>query len=172
MPAQATGRDSCGASLGVERPRIEYEADGEGEVSVTPEFHEVGAGRPHHHTGRRIALAGLLVLLALGGTAAWKARSTGSGHRLIYTQTLPDGRVFHCFADGSVIGAAGTEVGTGDVPAAPEGSEAGPVFVVRPPDFTEEEARRAAEEYRRSGRTFEQDEADFDRLSAECERRR
>jgi hypothetical protein len=69
-------------------------------------------------------------------------------------------------------GSAGTEVGTGDVPAGPKGSKGGPAIVVRPPDFTEEEARRAAEEYRKSGLTPEQDEADFDRLSAECERHR
>jgi hypothetical protein len=141
-------------------------------VSATAELDDVVAGQPRRHPRRRIALAGLLVLLAVGGMAVWRTRPTGHGHRLIYTQTLPGGRVFRCFSDGSVIGAAGTEVGTGDVPAAPAGSESGPVFVVRPPGYTEEEARRAAEEYRRSGRTAEQDEADFDRLSAECERRR
>jgi hypothetical protein len=141
-------------------------------VSAPAEFHDVDAGQPRHHLRRRTLLASLVVLLAVGGLGVWRVRSTGEAHRLIYTRTLPDGRVFRCFSDGSAIGSAGTEVGSGDAPTPPDGSEGGPAIVVRPPDYTEEEARRAAEEYRKSGRTVEQDEAEFDRLSAECERRR
>jgi hypothetical protein len=112
------------------------------------------------------------LLLALGGFAVWRTVSTGRGHHLVYTQTLPDGRVSRCFSDGSVLGAPGTEISSGDAPAGPEGSEGGPTIVVRPPDLNEEQARRAEEGYRKSGRSFEQDKADFDRLSAECQRRR
>jgi hypothetical protein len=122
--------------------------------------------------GRNVVLAAFISVLALGGAAFWRTQETGKGHRPISTQTLPDGRVFRCFSDGSAIGSAGTDVGTADAPAAPEGSEGGPVIVVRPPGYNEEQARRAADEYRKSGRSLQKDEADFDRLSADCERRR
>jgi hypothetical protein len=111
------------------------------------------------------------VIIAAGGTV-WATRSPSSGHRLIYSETLPDGRVFQCFSDGAFIGSAGSEVEGRQAPAGAGGSEAGPALVVRPPDYTEDQARRAMEEYRKSGRSPEQDLADFDRLSAECRRRR
>jgi hypothetical protein len=122
--------------------------------------------------GRRLALA-ILLAVVIGGVswAVWTTRSS-SGHRLIYTKTLSDGRVFQCFSDGASIGSPGSKVDSRPAPEAPDGSEGGPALVLRPPDFTEEEARRAAEEYKKSGRTPEQDQADFDRLSAECRRRR
>ena len=121
---------------------------------------------------RRITLIAVVALAVAAGAAIWAARSASSGHRLIYTQTLSDGRVFQCFTDGAFIGSAGTDVEAGRAPKAPAGSEGGPALVVRPPDYTEEEARRAQEEYNKSGRSLEQDQADFDRLSAECRRRR
>jgi hypothetical protein len=121
---------------------------------------------------RRITLIVIIALVVAAGAAIWAARSPSAGHRLIYTETLPDGRVFQCFSDGAFIGSAGTEVEGGEAPPAPAGSEGGPALVVRPPDYTEEEARRAMEEYKKSGRSLEQDQADFDRLSAECRRRR
>lgn len=80
--------------------------------------------------------------------------------------------MFSCFTDGAVMASEGSDVAFKDAPPAPEGAEAGPAIVVRPPDLNEEEAKRAAEAYRASGRSGEQDEADFDRLSEECERRR
>ena len=125
----------------------------------------------HRRPIRRIAL---IVVVALGLAAVafvWSSRSS-SEHRLIYSETLPDGRVFQCFSDGAFIGSAGSEVSGGQAPQAPEGSEGGPALVVRPPDYTDEEARKAADEYRNAGRSLEQDQADFDRLSAECRRRR
>jgi hypothetical protein len=127
--------------------------------------------RPRH-LGRRIGLAAVVGLLIAASAAIWAAQSTSSGHRLIYSETLPDGRVFQCFSDGAFIGSAGSEVESGRAPQAPAGSQGGPALVVRPPAYTEEEARRAAEEYQKSGRTPEKDEAEFDRLSAECGRRR
>ena len=142
-------------------------------MSAAADLQSIDARQKFRRRGRGITVVGLLVVLAVvAGLGFWGAHWTGDGHRLIYTETLPDGRVFRCFSDGSAIGSAGTEVSTGEAPAAPEGSEGGPAIVVRPPGLNEEEARRAAEEYRRSGRTVEQDEADFDRLSEECERRR
>jgi hypothetical protein len=121
---------------------------------------------------RRITLVAVVALVVAAVAATWAVRSPSGGHRLIYTETLPDGRVFQCFSDGAFIGSAGTKVEGGRAPQAPEGSEGGPALVVRPPDYTEEEARRAMEEYNKSGRSLEQDQADFDRLSAECRRRR
>ena len=121
---------------------------------------------------RRIALIAVVVLIVVAAGATWAVRSPSGGHRLIYTETLPDGRVFQCFSDGAFIGSAGTEVVGGQAPKAPAGSEGGPALVVRPPDYTEEEARRAVDEYKKSGRSLEEDQADFDRLSAECRRRR
>ncbi len=60
----------------------------------------------------------------------------------------------------------------GDAPAAPDDSGTGPAIVVRPPGYNQEQARRAADEYRKSGRSLQKDQADFDRLSAEGKRRR
>ena len=126
-----------------------------------------------HRRRRRIGLAAIVALLIAAASAgAWTVRSRPSGHRLIYTETLSNGRVFQCFSDGAFIGSPGSEVETGRAPQAPDGSKGGPALVVRPPAYTEEEARRAAEEYQKSGRSPEQDEAEFDRLSAECRRRR
>ena len=48
----------------------------------------------------------------------------------------------------------------------------GTELAVSPPDLTEEEIRQAAEDHRKSGRTIEQEEAEFKRLTAECDRRR
>lgn len=121
---------------------------------------------------RRITLIVIAGLIVAAGATTWAVRSGSRGHRLIYSQTLPDGRVFRCFSDGAFIGSAGTKVEGGRAPQAPAGSESGPALVVRPPDYTEEEAGRASEEYSKSGRSLEQDQADFDRLSAECRRRR
>ena len=138
-----------------------------------------GHDRPAEHRGRsppwrtrRVVLVAILSLVVGTGVTVWATRSSSPSHRLIYAETLADGRVFQCFSDGSFIGSAGTSVEGGQAPEAPEGSEGGPALVVRPPDYSEEEARRAMEEYRKSGRTFEQDQADFDRMSAECRRRR
>lgn len=117
---------------------------------------------------RRIALIAVVALGLAAVAFVWSTRSSSGEHRLIYSETLPDGRVFQCFSDGAFIGSAGSEVSGGQAPQAPEGSEGGPALVVRPPDYTDEEARKAAEEYRKSGRRLEQDQADFDRLSAEC----
>lgn len=119
---------------------------------------------------RRAAFVVLLVLAT--GAVVFASRSDGPGHRLIYAETLSDGRVFQCFSDGAFIGSAGSEVDSREAPQASGGAEPGPAFVVRPPDYTEEEARRAVEEYRESGRSPDQDLAEFDRLSAECRRRR
>lgn len=121
---------------------------------------------------RRITLVAIAALVVAAGAAIWATRSPPTGQKLIYAETLPDGRVFQCFSDGAFIGSAGTEVDGGQAPEAPAGSIGGPALVVRPPDYTDEEARRAMEEYNRSGRSLEQDQADFDRFSAECRRRR
>lgn len=130
-------------------------------------------GQDHRSPRRRLILIAVLALVAVAaGVATWVARSTSGGHHLIYTETLPDGRVFQCFSDGAFIGSAGSNVEGGQAPPGPEGSQGGPALVVRPPDYSEDEARRAAEEYKKSGRSLEQDQADFDRLSAECRRRR
>jgi hypothetical protein len=127
----------------------------------------------HRRRGRRIGFAAVIAcLIAVVSAGAWATRARPSGHRIIYTKTLPGGRVFQCFSDGAFIGSPGSEVEAGRAPQAPEGSEGGPALVVRPPDYTDEEARRAAEEYQKSGRSAEQDQAEFDRLSAECRRRR
>jgi hypothetical protein len=128
--------------------------------------------QPRRRPRRRVALIAVVVLVMAAGTAIWATRSESPGHRLIYSETLPDGRVFQCFSDGAFIGSAGSEVEGRQAPEGADGSEAGPALVVRPPDYTEEEARRAMEEYRKSGRSPDQDLADFDRLSAECRRRR
>jgi hypothetical protein len=141
-------------------------------VSATAEVHEIRTGQQRRWRGRNVVFAALIFVLALGGVAFWRSQASGKGHRLLYTQTVPDGRVFRCFSDGSALGSAGTEVGTGDAPAVLDGSESGPAIVVRPPGYNEEQARRAAEEYRKSGRSVEKDKADLDRLSAECKRRR
>jgi hypothetical protein len=127
---------------------------------------------PRGQLRRRGAFAAGLVLLMAAGSGVWATRSTPSGHQLIYTETLPDGRMFQCFSDGAFIGSPGSKVDSEPAPDAPDGSKGGPALVVRPPDYTEDEARQAAEAYRKSGRTPEQDQADFDRLSAECRRRR
>lgn len=133
---------------------------------------EPEADQRHRSTRWRITLIAVVALGVAAGAATWAVRSPSGGHQLIYTETLPDGRVFQCFSDGAFIGSAGTEVEAGKAPQAPAGSEGGPALIVRPPDYTEEEARRAMEEYNKSGRSLEQDQADFDRLSAECRRRR
>jgi hypothetical protein len=134
--------------------------------------HNNEGGERHRPPGRRSVLTAVVVLLvAVTSWAVWAARSAPSGHRLIYTETLPDGRVFQCFSDGASIGSPGSKVESRRAPEAPDGSEAGPALVVTPPDYTEDEARRAAEEYKKSGRSLEQDQADFDRLSAECQKR-
>ena len=132
-------------------------------------------GQPGPRRARRIGLVALVTLIVAAvasGTAILATGSDGPGHRLIYSENLPDGRVFQCFSDGAFIGSVGSEVEGREAPAGAGGSEAGPALVVRPPDYTEDEARRAMEEYRKSGRTPEQDLAEFDRLSAECRRRR
>ena len=126
----------------------------------------------HRRRIRRIVLIGAVSVGLAAGAFVWSTQSSSGEHRLIYSETLPDGRVFRCFSDGAFIGSAGSEVSGGQAPQAPEGSEGGPALVVRPPDYTDEEARKAAEAYRKSGRSLEQDQADFDRLSAECRRRR
>lgn len=129
--------------------------------------------RPRRRSGRRRALAAAAVVLtAAAVVGGWAARSKPSGHRLIYAETLPDGRVFECFSDGAFIGSPGSKVEPGQAPPASDGSLGGPGLVVRPPDYDDEQARQAAEAYRKSGRTPDQDQADFDRLSAECDRRR
>jgi len=149
------------------------EANGEGQVSPPAEVSDVHAGNGRRPRGRTVVLAALLVGLPLGGAGVWATRSAGGGHRLIYAKMAPSGRVFQCVSDGAVIGSVGTKVDIRDAPSpAPEGSEGGPAMVVRPPGFTEEQARRAEEEYRKSGRTVAKDEAEFDLLSAVCERRR
>ena len=47
----------------------------------------------------------------------------------------------------------------GRAPKTPDGTEGGPALVVRPPDYTEEEARQAQDEYEKSGRSMGQDQA-------------
>jgi len=127
----------------------------------------------HRGAGRRLVATVLLVILAAALAAGvWTIRSRPSGHRVIYSEKLSDGRVFQCFSDGAFIGSPGSDVEVIRAPQAADGSEAGPVYVVRPPNYTAEEARNAAEAYRNSGRTPERDQADFDRLSDECHRRR
>jgi hypothetical protein len=122
---------------------------------------------------RRVILPAALVLfVAWAGAGILGTQSAPSGHRVIYAETLPDGRVFQCFSDGAFIGSPGFRVESRRSPQAPEGSEGGPARVVRPPDYTEEEARRALEEYKKSGRSADRDQADFDRLSTECRSRR
>jgi hypothetical protein len=141
-----------------------------GKMSAT-DIEGVKVDHPRRHLHRRVAL--IAVALVMGaGTGIWATRSEPPGHRLVYSKSLPDGRVFQCFSDGAFIGSAGSEVEGHEAPQGAEGSEGGPALVVRPPDYTEDEARRANEEYRNSGRTPDQDLADFDRLSAECRRRR
>lgn len=108
--------------------------------------------------------------MALG--AGWLFWPSDQEHRLLYTKALGDGRVFKCFTDGSMLGTEGTDATVEDAPKAPDGAEGGPAIIVRPPNLTEEEAKRAAEAYRAGGRSLEQDQADFDRLSEECRRRR
>lgn len=110
----------------------------------------------------------MALLLGIG----WAFWPRGEEHRLIYTKSLGDGRVFKCFTDGSALGSEGSDVTMEEAPKAPDGSQSGPAIVVRPPDLNEEEAKRAAEAYRAGGRSFEKDQADFDRLSEECRRRR
>lgn len=133
---------------------------------------DVEVEQPRRRLRRRLILLAVVVLVVAAATAVRASRSEPSSHRLIYSQTVPDGRVFQCFSDGAFIGSAGSEAEGRKAPEGSDGSEAGPALVVRPPDYTEEEARRAMEEYRKSGRTPEEDLAEFDRLSAECRRRR
>lgn len=119
---------------------------------------------------RRVRSVVLTALLAVSvGAAVWALWPSTPGHRLIYTEALPDGRVFQCFSNGSSLGPAGTTVDGGSTGQTPGAGGTG--MAMTPPERSEEEMRRAAEEYRKSGRTPEKDAADFNRLSAECERR-
>jgi len=162
---QATASLSVVGDL--ESPRLPW-----GEPMDTTGVQDDEVDERRRSSSRRILLATLAVLLVAAAVWAVWGRSTPAGHRLIYMETLPDGRVFQCFSDGAFIGAPGANVDSGRSPEAPDGAKGGPALVVRPPDYTDEEARRAAEEYKKSGRSPEQDQADFDRLSAECRRRR
>ena len=117
---------------------------------------------------RRVRAALLAVLAVSIGAGAWSLWPAPE-HRLIYAESLSDGRVFQCFSDGSAMGPAGNTVEVRHTKGLP--GAGGTEMVVSSPGFTEDEMRRAAENYRKSGRTPEGDEADFDRLSAECERR-
>lgn len=142
-------------------------------MSATAEAVSDTAQAPRGYRRRRAWILGLLgagLVVVLG--AGWAFWPGGEEHRLLYTKSLGDGRVFKCYTDGSVLGTEGTEATVEDTPPAPKGSEGGPAIVVRPPDLNEEEAKRAAEAYRAAGRSLEQDQADFDRLSEECRRRR
>ena len=117
---------------------------------------------------RSVLLAALItVALAAGIWALWESPP----RRLLYTEARPGGRVFQCFSDGSAtLGRAGSTVEgrhTKQLPGAGSSD-----LAVSPPALTEEEIRQAAEEYRKSGRTIEKDEAEFERLTAECDRRR
>ncbi len=121
--------------------------------------------------GSRVRSVVVTVLFAVTmGVAVWAWWQSPPVHRLIYAEALSDGRVFQCFSDGSTIGpASGAVEGgpTGWVPGA-----GGTDMVVTPPAYGEDEIRQAVEEYRRSGRSPQRDQADFDRLSAECGQRR
>lgn len=129
------------------------------------------AGSPRRRR-RRLWVLGLVVALAGSLAAGWVLWPRGEDHRLLYTRSLDDGRVFQCFTDGAVLGSEGTEGRIEEAPPAPEGARGGPAIVVRPPDLNEEEAKRAAEAYRSGSRSLEQDQADFERLSEECRQRR
>jgi len=159
------------ATLGV---RVEFDSQSatwDEHMNATGVQHP-GVEESHRPARRRVILIVIVALLVAAGAATFAVRSPSRGHRLIYAETLPDGRVFQCFSDGAFIGSAGTKVEGGRAPQAPAGSQGGPALVVRPPDYTDEEARRASEEYSKAGRSLEQDQADFDRLSAECRQRR
>jgi hypothetical protein len=116
----------------------------------------------------RSVLLAALIAVAIG-SGIWAAWQSPPAHRLIYTEALPDGRVFQCFSDGSAIGPAGSTV-TGRPNALPGAGSS--EMIVTHPAYSEEAIRQAVEAYWRSGRSLERDQADFDRLSGECGRRR
>ncbi len=117
---------------------------------------------------RSVLIGGLItVAIAAGVWAVWQSPPA---HRLIYTEGLADGRVFQCFSDGSAMGSAGSTVTGGPNGHFPGASSSD--LGVTHPGYTEEEIRQAVEAYRKSGRSPQRDQADFDPLSAECGRRR
>ena len=113
---------------------------------------------------RRFVAVVLAVSIGAGAWALWPSPE----HRLIYAESLTDGYVFQCFSDGATLGPGGSTVDVQHTRVPGGGSTE---MAVSPPPLNEDQMRQAGDQYRKSGRNPERDQAEFDRLWDECERR-